>query len=143
MFWLKLKVRVLKQEEFLDLIEFMQIDDVRVYGIASGLEKNIYWATEKIPSCKFEQIDQIRRSSASVSANICEGFSRRSYPKDFIRFLCYALGSSDETKHHLSVMRYKKIIDEDSFLALSRKCKDLSIRTLNLIIHLKKKNNLH
>ena len=48
--------------------------------------------------------DQIRRSSVSVKANIVEGYCRRKYKLDFIRFLYFALSSNDETIDHLETL---------------------------------------
>ncbi len=52
----------------------------------------------------FEQGSQIRRSSKSVVANIVEGYERRRYKIDYIRFLVVALASCDETVAHLKLL---------------------------------------
>jgi four helix bundle protein len=55
----------------------------------------------KLP--KFEMYEtgsQIRRSSKSVRSNIVEGYGRRRYRNDYIRFITYALASNDETTDH-------------------------------------------
>jgi len=49
----------------------------------------------------YETGSQIRRASKSVSGNIVEGYGRRRYKSDFIRFLTYAHASSDETTEWL------------------------------------------
>jgi len=60
---------------------------------------------EKLPQFeKFETGSQIRRSVKSVKANIVEGYGRRRYKADFIRFLCYAHASCDETIDHLETL---------------------------------------
>ena len=53
----------------------------------------------------YEEGSQIRRSSKSVVANIVEGYGRRRYKIDYIRFLIFALASCDETREHLETMR--------------------------------------
>ena len=53
----------------------------------------------------YEEGSQIRRSSKSVVANIVEGYGRRRYKADFIRFLTCALASCDETREHLEILR--------------------------------------
>ena len=50
---------------------------------------------------RYEEGSQIRRSIKSVKSNIVEGYGRRRYKKEFIRFLTYALASCDETTDHL------------------------------------------
>jgi four helix bundle protein len=52
----------------------------------------------------FEEGQQIRRSSKSVRSTIVEGYGRRYYKNDFIKFLLYALASNDETKDHLETL---------------------------------------
>jgi four helix bundle protein len=51
----------------------------------------------KLPKFElYETGSQIRRSMKSVKANIVEGYGRRYYKNDFIRFIIYALASTDE-----------------------------------------------
>ena len=52
----------------------------------------------------YETGSQIRRSMKSVKANIVEGYGRRYYKNDFIRFIIYALASADETIDHLETL---------------------------------------
>jgi four helix bundle protein len=52
----------------------------------------------------FEVGNQIRRSSKSVKSNIVEGYGRRLYKNDFIKFLIYAQASNDETIDHLETL---------------------------------------
>ncbi|MGD9033388.1 MAG: four helix bundle protein [Desulfobacteraceae bacterium] len=52
----------------------------------------------------FEEGSQIRKSSKSVKSTIVEGYGRRRYKQDFIRFLTYALASNDETIDHLETL---------------------------------------
>ena len=60
---------------------------------------------EKLPKFEiYEEASQIRRSSKSISSNILEGFGRRRYKNDFIKFLIYALSSCDETRDHLEFL---------------------------------------
>ena len=52
----------------------------------------------------YEQASQIRRAIKSVKANIVEGYGRREYKQEFIRYLTYALSSCDETIDHLETL---------------------------------------
>ena len=52
----------------------------------------------------YEEASQIRRSAKSISANIVEGYGRRRYKQEFIRFLVFAHASCDETIDHLEVL---------------------------------------
>ena len=51
-----------------------------------------------------EEASQIRRSGKSIPANIVEGFGRRRYKQEFIRFLVFAHASCDETIEHLEML---------------------------------------
>lgn len=52
----------------------------------------------------YEEGCQIRRSSKSVRSNIVEGYGRRAYKQESIRFLTFALASCDETTDHLETL---------------------------------------
>jgi four helix bundle protein len=52
----------------------------------------------------FEEGNQIRRSSKSVTAMIVEGYGRRRYKADFIKHLVYAQSECDETIVHLDFL---------------------------------------
>ena len=52
----------------------------------------------------YEEGSQIRRSIKSVKSNIVEGYGRRRYKQDYLRFLTYSLASCDETTDHLETL---------------------------------------
>jgi len=52
----------------------------------------------------YEEGSQIRRSSKSVKSNIVEGYGRRKYKQEYIRFLIFALSSNDETIDHIETL---------------------------------------
>lgn len=73
--------------------------DLEIWKLATELTVLVYKLTKEFP--RVEQhglINQIRRSSSSVGANIAEGFGRYHY-KEFIKFLYNSRGSLQETKH--------------------------------------------
>ena len=53
---------------------------------------------------QFEEGQQIRRSVKSVRSNIVEGYGRRRYVAEYIRFLIIAQASNDETIDHLETL---------------------------------------
>lgn len=62
----------------------------------------------------YELGSQIRRSSDSNNTNIVEGYGRKRYKGDFLKFLVYAHASCDETKNHfekISVL-YPNLVEE-------------------------------
>jgi four helix bundle protein len=61
----------------------------------------------------FEEGSQLRRSSKSIPETIAEGWGRRYYKNEFIKFLIYALASCDETTVHLDFVLKSKYITEE------------------------------
>jgi len=59
----------------------------------------------KLPQFElYEQGSQIRRSIKSTKSTIVEGYGRRRYKQDYVRFLTYSLASCDETTDHLETL---------------------------------------
>ena len=52
----------------------------------------------------YEEGSQIRRSSKSTRSNIVEGYGRRRYGMEYIRFLTFSIASNDETIDHLETL---------------------------------------
>lgn len=78
---------------------------------------------------KFEMYEtgsQIRRSAKSIRANIVEGYGRRRYKAEFIRFLTFAHASCDETIDHLDTLfETGSLADESLFRTLHDRLDDL------------------
>lgn len=92
-------------------------EDLNVYQLAKQMAVEVHRATlEVLPKFEmYEQGSQIRRSSKSVVANLVEGYGRRQYQGDYIKFLTYALASCDETKAHLEILHETHSLPEDQF----------------------------
>jgi four helix bundle protein len=79
--------------------------DLEIYQIAFDLAIQIHKASLKLPDFElYEQGSQIRRSSKSIKDNISEGYGRRRYKTEFIRFLILAQASCDETINQLETL---------------------------------------
>ena len=75
--------------------------DLRVYESANDLCVEIYQKTSSYPlEEKFGIALQMRRASASIGANIAEGFGRWT-PKDQARFYEISKGSAEELRHYV------------------------------------------
>ena len=86
--------------------EFKGHRDLKVYKLAYQLAMKIYHESKTFSKDeKYSLIDQIRRSSRSVAANIAEGFRKRQYPKMFISKLADADGEATETQVWLDFAR--------------------------------------
>lgn len=79
--------------------------DLDVYKLSFDLAIEIHQLSLELPKYELYEIgSQIRRSSKSVNANIVEGYGRKRYKFDFIKFLVYAHASCDETINHLKMI---------------------------------------
>ena len=59
----------------------------------------------ELPSFElYEEGGQTRRSVKSIKSNIVEGYGRRRYKQEYIRFLVFAQSSCDETADHLETL---------------------------------------
>ncbi len=84
----------------------MSYKKLDVWQLAREMVIEIHQMTlERLPKHEmFEEGSQIRRSIKSVKSNIVEGYGRRAYKQDFIRFLHMAQASNDETTDHLEIL---------------------------------------
>lgn len=74
---------------------YKQLD---IYQSAHRLGVDIHTLSLRLPKYElYESGSQLRRASKSISANIVEGYGRRRYQADYIKFLIYAQASCDET----------------------------------------------
>jgi four helix bundle protein len=117
---------------------------LEIWQLAREIVIEIHKLTiEKLP--KFEMYEvgsQIRRSSKSVKSTIVEGYGRRNYKQDYLKFLYYALGSNDETLDHLETLyETKSLTDENIFLNLKAKI-DMLGKKLNRFIQSVEKKHL-
>lgn len=93
---------------------------------------------------QFEQAQQIRRSSKSVRSNIVEGYGRRRYKSDFIRFLIIAQASNDETIDHLETLfETKSLPDKALFDDLNQRLQKLGRKINNFIKVVEKDHNVN
>jgi four helix bundle protein len=79
--------------------------DLEIYRLAFDLAVRVHKATFLLPKFElYEQGSQIRRSSKSIKDQIAEGYGRRRYKADFIKFLVYSHASSDEALSQLEMI---------------------------------------
>ena len=83
---------------------------------------------------RFEEGQQIRRSSKRVSASIVEGHAQRRHKAQYLSYLYRALGSSDESQEHLLLLKKTgSLSDPAVFESLSKSCEELSRKLFRLI----------
>jgi four helix bundle protein len=87
------------------------LENLKVYKMAEELEILVHKITKEFPKDeKYRSVDQLRRSSASVSNNIAEGYNRYSFAEK-IRYLIIAKGEAEETKMNILKCGKKEIIE--------------------------------
>jgi len=90
----------------------MSYKNLEIWQLAKEVSNEIHKITLDLPKFEhYEEGSQIRRSSKSVRSNIVEGYGRRAYKNDFVRFLTYALASNDETMDHLEILYETKSLN--------------------------------
>ncbi len=84
----------------------MSYKNLEIWVLARTIVIKIHKMTlDDLPKFEMYQVgSQIRRSSKSIKANIVEGYGRRMYKNDFIKFLTYSISSNDETTDHLGTL---------------------------------------
>ena len=79
--------------------------DLQAWKEGHKLVLLIYEITKKFPKDElFSLVNQMRRSAVSITSNIAEGFSRRSY-KEKMQFYYTAQGSLTELQNQLIIAR--------------------------------------
>ncbi len=114
----------------------MNYKDLEIWRLAREVVIEIHEMTlNKLPKFEmFEEGSQIRRSSKTVKSIIVEGYGRRNYKQDFIKFLIYALSSNDETIDHLETLfETKSLKDENLYNELKEKLDKLGRKLNNFI----------
>jgi four helix bundle protein len=80
--------------------------DLKVFQLAYDLAMEIFTETKHFPRDeRYSLIDQVRRSSRSVAANIAEGFRKRQYPNMFASKLADSDDEATETQVWLDFAR--------------------------------------
>ena len=88
--------------------------DLEIYRESFDLAMEMHELSLRFPKFEtFEEGSQLRRSSKGIPACIAEGWGRRYYKNEFVKFLIYALASCDETKVHLDFIAGCKYITKE------------------------------
>src|SRR5439155_20769108 len=92
--------------------------DLKIWQRDRAWSKDIFWETKKAPfSGDHRLVVQVNDSSESVFANIAEGFGRGTQG-EFITFLGYAMGSTNETQSHLCAAYDRGYLSRKAFADL-------------------------
>ncbi len=105
---------------FSEMGDFKKLD---AWKAAHSLVCDIYRVTRSFPKTEAYGLpSQLRRSAASIPANITEG-SGRGGDVEFGRFVQISLGSATELEYHLILSRDIGLLDEPSYTCLSKQAR--------------------
>lgn len=94
--------------------EYRGYKDLKAYQKAYELALQVHDVSKKFPNDeKYSLVDQIRRSSRSVAANLAEAWKKRRYEKAFISKLIDCSGEAGETEVWLDFSKDFGYIDEE------------------------------
>ncbi len=113
----------------------MSYKNLEIWKLAREAVIEIHSMSLTLPKFEqFEEAQQIRRSSKTVKSCIVEGYGRRRYKADFIKFIVYALSSNDETIDHLETLfETESLKDENLYLQLHQKLELLGKKVNNFL----------
>lgn len=80
--------------------------DLEIYKLSYDLAIKIHKMSLKLPKFEmYEEGSQLRRSSKGITSCIVEGYGRKKYKAEFVKFLIYAHASCDESILHLNFIK--------------------------------------
>jgi four helix bundle protein len=93
--------------------------ELEVYKESKRLAIIVHKMTLLLPKFElFEEGSQIRRSSKAITSTLVEGYGRRRYKADFIKYLVWSQSECDETIIHLDFLfetgSFKDVVMYDS-----------------------------
>jgi len=95
------------------MVSYQGFKDLIVYQKSYRLAMEVFELTKSFPKEeKYSLIDQIRRSSRAVPANISAAWVRRKYPKFFVSKLLDSLEEQTETEVWIDMSFDCKYIDD-------------------------------
>jgi four helix bundle protein len=96
------------------------------YQKSLDLSIKIFKLTQQFPSDeKFSLVDQIKRSSRSVCANIAEAYRKRRYIKDYLNKLSISDAELSETQVWLDISlgcEYITVSEYEALFSLTEEC---------------------
>ncbi len=117
----------------------MSYRNLEIYNKSFELALSVHKYSLQFPSQeRFELGAQLRKASKSISLNIAEGNGRKTYPKDFTKYLINAIGSLNETKVCLDFAFNLGYIDQKQFNCFFEEYEVLGKRIYKLVTRLQK-----
>lgn len=114
--------------------------ELTVWQEGMNLAEQCYYLTKVFPKEElYGMTSQIRRSAASIPANVAEGYGRKSR-NEYIRFLYIAQGSLKELETHLLLSARVELISNEKIKNALAQCERVGKLLGGLIRSLEGKN---
>jgi four helix bundle protein len=112
--------------------------EIKVWSKAHLLTLEIYKVTIKFPREEVYGItSQLRRSSASIAANIAEGFGRGGN-RELARFLQIAMGSACEVEYHVLLSKDLNLINKLIYADLNERIVEIKRMLASLLLKVRR-----
>jgi four helix bundle protein len=109
------------------------VEELEIFKKGHSFTLKTYRVTESFPeSERFGLITQMRRSSASIPANLMEGGHRLSR-KEFRQFVSISRGSVGELKYHLLLSKDLGYLPKNEYEVMKGELEDMSKMLTGLI----------
>ncbi len=110
--------------------------ELEVYILSFDAAMKIFKLTKRFPKEEtYSLIDQFRRSSRSVCANLAESFRKRRYPKAFISKLSDSESEAAETQTWLDFSLNCEYINEIEYKELNEIYEKIIGKLVNMSLH--------
>jgi four helix bundle protein len=110
--------------------------ELRVYQAAIDAAMRIFEITKQFPSEeRFSMVDQMRRASRSVCANIGEAWRKRRYPAHFASKLSDSEGEAEETRVWLELAFRCRYISQDEMVQLDSIYDGIIAQLVHMVDH--------
>lgn len=107
--------------------------DLKVWEKAHQFTLDVYRVSRLFPKEEMYGLtSQLRRSAASIPANIAEGCGKKT-KLDFANFLNISLGSSNEAEYFILLAKDLKYISPEEYLILEKLINEIKAMLIALI----------
>jgi four helix bundle protein len=108
--------------------------ELNVYQAAMEAAMEIFELTRRFPAAeRFALVDQVRRSSRSVCANLAEAWRKRRYKAHFVSKLSDAESEAEETRVWLEFAKRCDYITTEKFSDLDRRYDKILAQLVRMI----------
>jgi four helix bundle protein len=109
--------------------------ELEIFKESKRLAVEVHKMTMQLPKYEwYEEGSQIRRASKSVCALIVEGYGRRRYKADYVKYLVLSLAECDEVLLHLDFLFETQSLTEADLFSRLREQYDLLSRRINKFV---------